>query len=60
MTANPAAARGMDFSVSNGNNKLTAQSGSLPMPSLSGKPNGPIGTYFPGMVQTAPYQAPSR
>lgn len=46
MTANPGQGqRGLDFSMGNGNTKLTAQSGSLPLPNLSGRPNGPVGTF---------------
>lgn len=46
--ANPMANanRGLDFSVGNGNTKLTHQSadgGSLPLPNLSGRGNGPVG-----------------
>lgn len=49
MAANPAGARGLDFSVGNGNNKLSAQAGNnLPLPNLSGKGNGPVGEYTLG------------
>lgn len=63
MTANaPQGNRGLDFSMGNGNNKVTAQSGSLPLPGLSGRPNGPVGMcsfschggHCPGCVQSCP------
>lgn len=48
MTANaPQGSRGLDFSMGNGNSKITAQSGSLPLPNLSGRPNGPVGMLYP-------------
>lgn len=44
--------RGLDFSVGNGNTKLTHQSegqgGSLPLPGLSGRGNGPVGMCLSG------------
>ncbi|KAJ4416145.1 hypothetical protein N0V82_006905 [Gnomoniopsis sp. IMI 355080] len=45
--------RGLDFSVGNANTKLTHQSehgGSLPLPNLSGRPNGPVGNLLRGAV----------
>lgn len=51
MAANaPAGQRGLDFSMGNGNTKLTAQSGALPLPNLSGRPNGPVGNLLRGPV----------
>lgn len=51
MAANPAGARGLDFSVGNGNNKLQGQVGNnLPLPNLSGKGNGPVGNLLKGPV----------
>lgn len=45
MAAAPAGNRGMDFSLGSGNNKLSGQSGNnLPLPNLSGRGNGPVGT----------------
>lgn len=47
MAANPAGARGLDFSVGSGNNKLSGQVGNnLPLPNLSGKGNGPVGKHI--------------